>query len=128
MSYDKENCERLMVVCQRGYPCPPIGAEYANNTLSECYGAIGSAVSEISRLAAELECARGDLKTAMEIAEKNRADAERYRWLRSPAVGPHIISTHLFETVSDDVNPPYRTMKIDKELDEAIDRRMQEQK
>lgn len=88
---------------------------------------IAQLVERNSQLGAALECALGDIATAKGIIERLQKDADRYRWLRSPAVGPHIINTHLFETVSDDVNPPYRTMKIDKELDEAIDRRMQEQ-
>lgn len=35
----------------------------------------------VNKLAAELECARGDLKTAMEIVERNQKDAERLEWL-----------------------------------------------
>lgn len=41
-----------------------------------------------STIEAELECARGDLKTAMEIAEKNRIDAERYRKIRDKNFNP----------------------------------------
>lgn len=36
---------------------------------------------EIEKLNAELECARGDLKTAMEIVERNQKDADRLEWL-----------------------------------------------
>lgn len=42
----------------------------------------GCAVAEINRLKAELECARGDLKTAMDIVERNQKDADRYQFLR----------------------------------------------
>lgn len=43
----------------------------------------GCAMAEIERIRAELECARGDLKTAMEIVERNQKDADRYRWLKT---------------------------------------------
>ncbi|MNC48025.1 hypothetical protein D3C76_915910 [compost metagenome] len=48
-------------------------------------------------------------------------DSERYRWLRSGNTGPHTIQMHLFETISDDCNPPYRAMKCENDLDAAID-------
>lgn len=50
---------------------------------------------------------------------KLRADAVRYRWLRSNNVGPSQI-----EKVSDDRNPPYFTLKCEAELDAAIDAAM----
>lgn len=89
MSHDREKCERLMRVCQRGYPASSVGAEYANNTLAECYGVIGSLIDDndassdlLRKLSAELECARGDLKTASGIIERYKKDAERYRFIR----------------------------------------------
>lgn len=46
-----------------------------------------------------------------------RKDAERYRWLRSRDVGP----AQIWELVNDDCNPPCTTLKIEAELDAAID-------
>lgn len=37
---------------------------------------------DIKHMAAQLECAQGDLKQAMQIIEKDAKDAERYRFLR----------------------------------------------
>lgn len=91
---------------------------------SECgklHTRIAQLVQRNNQLGAELECALGDLATAKGIIARLQKDADRYQWLRSPAVGPHIIGTYFFETISDDCNPPYRGMKIDKDLDEAID-------
>lgn len=48
-------------------------------------------------------------------------DAGRYRWIRSQNVGHCEISRVLFETISDDCNPPYRSLKYGKDLDSAID-------
>lgn len=57
-----------------------------NNELGkECgglLGALATASGQRDKIKAELECARGDLKTAMNMAERYRADAERYRFLR----------------------------------------------
>lgn len=45
--------------------------------------------AENKRLAALLECAKGDLKQAMQIIEKLTPDAERYRWLRDSSESIH---------------------------------------
>jgi hypothetical protein len=50
-----------------------------------------------------------------------RGDAGRYRWLRSQNVGPVYIEAVLFETISDDHSPPYRSLKHTTDLDAAID-------
>lgn len=47
--------------CQRG--C--VALSNANNLLAECHAAIG-------QLTAQLECAKGDLRQALQIIEKNR--------------------------------------------------------
>lgn len=134
-SGDERNAyaDRVSFVCQscgcsRGACGDTSKRGYADNSTVEQRALSAWNTRVAATIEAELECARGDLKTAMEIAERNVKDAERYRWLRSPSVGPHTINTHLFETVSDDVNPPYRTMKIDAELDRAIDLRMRDKK
>lgn len=41
-----------------------------------------SLISEIKQIKAELECARGDLKTAGQVIERYKKDAERYRHIR----------------------------------------------
>lgn len=68
---------------------------------------------------------KGDLDQCHSCQKKEidalRIDAGRYRWLRAGSTGHHLISMHLFETISDDCNPPYRAMKYGKTLDEAID-------
>lgn len=38
-------------------------------------------VAEIDRLKAELECARGDMRQADRIMDRDRTDAERYRFI-----------------------------------------------
>lgn len=43
-------------------------------------------MAEFDKIKAELECARGDLKTAMEIIEHNQKDADRYRIVRGHGV------------------------------------------
>lgn len=48
-------------------------------------------------------------------------NSKRYEWLRSQNVGHGEISRVLFETISDDCNPPYRSLKYGKDLDAAID-------
>lgn len=50
-----------------------------------------------------------------------RDDAERYRWLRSQDVGEGTLDRLLYETISDDCNPPYRAMKHGASLDAAVD-------
>lgn len=49
------------------------------------------------------------------------ANAARYRWLRSSAVGMNRLDRILFETVNDDCNPPYRSLKHGADLDAALD-------
>ncbi|MBW1249015.1 hypothetical protein I7860_20260 [Pseudomonas tolaasii] len=61
------------------------------------------------------------LTAADEREEVLERDAARYRWLRDASVGPHMIDRLLFQTISDDCNPPYRDMKHGVELDTAID-------
>ena len=48
-------------------------------------------------------------------------DAARYRWLRSQGTRAEVIDRTLYETISDDCNPPYRAMKHGADLDAAID-------
>lgn len=69
-------------------------------------------VGTLNALTAELEQLRQE-------RDGLRADAARYRWLRSNNVGPSQI-----EKVSDDCNPPYFTLKCEGELDAAIDAAM----
>ncbi|WP_426101584.1 hypothetical protein [Pseudomonas sp. PSPC3-3] len=61
------------------------------------------------------------LTAADERVDVLERDAARYRWLRDVNVGPHMIDRLLFQTVSDDCNPPYRDMKHGVDLDAAID-------
>jgi hypothetical protein len=60
-----------------------------------------------------------DARIAELEAERDaaRADAERYRWLRSAEVGP----SSIWELLSDDCHPPIMTLKCGAELDAAID-------
>lgn len=66
-----------------------------------------------------------DLRKRAVAAERRNADdlrdANRYRWIRSQTVGHCEIQRTLFETISDDCNPPYRSLKYGKDLDDAID-------
>ena len=55
-----------------------IGHRDARHAAAELAAAEG-----IEQLKAELECARGDLKTAMEIAKRNQKSAERYEWIHN---------------------------------------------
>lgn len=96
MSYDREKCERLMKVCQKGYPASNIHVEYANNTLAECYGAIGAMMLEIDRL---------------------QKDAERYRHLRSGNCSGH--EEEPATVMTDDQSAYYR-----EDLDKLIDKQM----
>ena len=50
-------------------------------------------IAEVDRLKSELECATGDIKTAIRIVERNQKDADRYRWLRDGAYAENIEST-----------------------------------
>lgn len=54
-------------------------------------------------------------------------DAARYRWLRSQDIGAVYLEAILFETISDDYNPPYRSLKHTGNLDAAIDAALQAQ-
>lgn len=79
--------DRISFVCQscgcsRGACGDTSKAGYADNSTVERRALSAWNTRAASGIEAELECARGDLKTAMEIAEKNRADAERYRLAR----------------------------------------------
>lgn len=69
-------------------------------------------MQQITMLLNEIEALRQE-------RDRLRADAVRYRWLRSKNVGPSQI-----EKVSDDCNPPYFTLKCEGELDAAIDTAM----
>lgn len=42
-------------------------------------------IAENSRLAALLECSQGDMRQADKIMDRDRLDAERYRWIRDGA-------------------------------------------
>ena len=48
---------------------------------------------EVAKLKAELECARGDIRTAQGIIEVLQKDADRYRWLRGGCNAEDIEST-----------------------------------
>jgi Tfp pilus assembly protein PilE len=63
----------------------------------ECDGLLGllaTASAQRDKFLAELECARGDLKTAMEIMERYRVDAERYRTMRDKNFDPRCLSSN----------------------------------
>ena len=70
---------------------------------------------------AKIDALQQRLTAADERADVLERDAARYRWLRDVNVGPHMIDRLLFQTVSDDCNPPYRDMKHGVDLDAAID-------
>lgn len=55
--------------------------------------------------------------------ERDAKDAERYRWLRSPAVE----AGKLYEVVHDDAQPGYWAIMSGADLDAAIDAAMQSQ-
>lgn len=40
-------------------------------------------IAEVDRLKSEIGCATGDIRTAVQIIERNQKDSDRYRWLRS---------------------------------------------
>lgn len=133
MSYDRGKCERLMKVCQKGYPASNIHVEYANNTLAECYGVIGSLIGDndassdlLRKLSAELECARGDLRQAMQIVERDQKDAERYRWLRDGAHADDIESTDGTPYVGSNGEGGYAYQGVS--LDHLVDTDMQKAK
>ena len=63
------------------------------------------------------------INTTLEAMKRNAA---RYEWLRSQGTMASTIDRWLYETISDDCNPPYRAMKHGAELDAAIDKRMGE--
>lgn len=66
------------------------------------------------------------LSVLTEALAESRRDAARYRWLRSIELGPVYIERILFETISDDHSPPYRSLKHTFDLDTAIDAAMKE--
>lgn len=58
-----------------------------------------------------------ELIARLREAEKDAADAERYRLLRDANTGP----SKIWELISDDCQPPYMTLKCGADLDAAID-------
>jgi uncharacterized protein Yka (UPF0111/DUF47 family) len=79
------------------------------------------ALSTGARVALERDALQQRLTVQDQRVDELERDAARYRWLRDVSVGPHMIDRLLFQTVSDDCNPPYRDMKHGVELDVAID-------
>lgn len=69
---------------------------------------------------AGLDCANAELGRIRQQLAAFQKDAERYRWLRSWNTGP----SQIWELVIDDYNPPYMMLKIEEELDAAIDAAM----
>lgn len=95
MSYDRGKCERLMKVCQKGYPASNIHVEYANNTLAECYAVIGAMMLEIDQL---------------------QKDAVRYRLIRNKDFNPgRLCSIEKYSKYF------FEFMRCEEELDNAID-------
>lgn len=85
-------------------------------------GTLDKLADRLSALRVDIEgasIAMNRLATA-KLAEVE-ADARRYRWLRSQDIGPVYIEHILFETISDDHSPPYRSLKHTADLDAAID-------
>lgn len=74
-------------------------------------------LDELDEVRAYLECARGDLKTAGEVIERYKKDAERYRFLRSGNCSGH--EEEPATVMTDDQSAYYR-----EDLDKLIDRQM----
>lgn len=62
MTIDKAKYERLMGVCQKGYPASNIHVEHANNTLAECYRAIGALLAEVKKIDADRKACWAEFK------------------------------------------------------------------
>ncbi|SCW88996.1 hypothetical protein [Pseudomonas sp. NFACC05-1] len=77
MPVDKAKYERLMQVCQKGYPASNIHVEYANNTLAECYGAIGALMSELKKIDKDRKACWAEFKVQGRRLDQIKAENER---------------------------------------------------
>lgn len=79
-----------------------------------------AALSQWRKAAAENARLQSEVSVLRDTLERDRQDAERYRWIRQQSSPAHV----MFATLIDDATAPLESMLVMDSLDAAIDKAM----